>query len=186
MKARHGESVILDSEGIACPAAAAAFGFRPLPEGLRSGKGLVGFGIVSDEAVGKRMFESMPHLEPNQIKAIHLYPLEEAQFIPHIVIVEGKVESLMWIALAYLHTTGGERIVSSTAILQATCVDATIIPYLEDHGFFVFPELGEGHPQTCMMDGIQVATGATYGKVLMEKTFYGKLAATFYHPKRAQ
>jgi len=54
----------------------------------------------------------------------------------------------------------------------------------KDHGFFVFPELGEGHPQTCMMDGIQAATGATYGKVLMAKTFYGKLAATFYHPKK--
>ncbi|MFI5449984.1 MAG: FmdE family protein [Candidatus Bathyarchaeia archaeon] len=53
-----------------------------------------------------------------------------------------------------------------------------------DHGFFVFPEVGEGHPQTCMMDGIQVATGATYGKVLMAKTFYGKLAATFYHPTK--
>ncbi|MGB9893194.1 MAG: FmdE family protein [Candidatus Saccharicenans sp.] len=54
----------------------------------------------------------------------------------------------------------------------------------KDHGFFVFPELGEGHPQTCMMDGIQAATGGTYGKVLMAKTFYGKLAATFYHPKK--
>lgn len=54
----------------------------------------------------------------------------------------------------------------------------------KDHGFFVFPELGEGHPQTCMMDGLQVATGATYGKVLLAKTFYGKLAATFYHPKK--
>ncbi len=53
-----------------------------------------------------------------------------------------------------------------------------------DHGFFVFPEIGEGHPQACMMDGIQVATGATYGKLLMAKTFYGKLAATFYHPEK--
>jgi formylmethanofuran dehydrogenase subunit E len=53
-----------------------------------------------------------------------------------------------------------------------------------DHGFFVFPELGEGHPQTCMIDGIQVATGATYGKVLIAKTFFGKLAATFYHPQK--
>ena len=35
-----------------------------------------------------------------------------------------------------------------------------------------------------MMDGMQVATGATYGKLLMAKTFYGKLAATFYHPKK--
>ncbi len=53
-----------------------------------------------------------------------------------------------------------------------------------DHGFFVFPELGEGHPQTCMMDGMQIATGATYGKVMIAKTFYGKLAATFYHLKK--
>ncbi len=35
-----------------------------------------------------------------------------------------------------------------------------------------------------MMDGIQAATGATYGKLLMAKTFYGKLAATFYHPQK--
>jgi len=54
----------------------------------------------------------------------------------------------------------------------------------KDHGFFVFSEIGEGHPQTCMVDGIQIATGATYGKVLIEKTFYGKLAATFYHPQK--
>ncbi|MGB7297057.1 MAG: FmdE family protein [Candidatus Aminicenantales bacterium] len=53
-----------------------------------------------------------------------------------------------------------------------------------DHGFFVFPEIGEGHPQTCMVDGVEAATGATYGKVLVEKTFYGKLAAIFYHPKK--
>jgi len=54
----------------------------------------------------------------------------------------------------------------------------------KDHGFYVFPELGEGHPQTCMMDGLQIATGATYGKVLIAKTSYGKVAATFYHPKK--
>ena len=54
----------------------------------------------------------------------------------------------------------------------------------KDHGLFVFPEIGEGHPQACMMDGMQAATGATYGKLLMAKTFYGKLAATFYHPKK--
>ncbi|MGI6295627.1 MAG: FmdE family protein [Armatimonadota bacterium] len=53
-----------------------------------------------------------------------------------------------------------------------------------DHGFFVFPELGEGYPQACFMDGLQIATGATFGKVLMAKTFYGKLAATFYHPDK--
>ena len=39
---------------------------------------------------------------------------------------------------------------------------------------------GEAHPQTCLMDGIQAATGATYGEVLIVKTFRGKPAATLY------
>jgi formylmethanofuran dehydrogenase subunit E len=58
------------------------------------------------------------------------------------------------------------------------------VKHESDHSFFVFPEIGEGHPQACMMDGMQITTGATYGKLLMSKTFYGKLAATFYHPKK--
>jgi len=53
-----------------------------------------------------------------------------------------------------------------------------------DHTLHVIAELGEGHPQTCLMDGIQVATGATFGKTLMDKTFWGKLAATFWFPGR--
>jgi uncharacterized protein (DUF169 family) len=131
MRARRGEHVTLDAEGIACPAAAAAFGFRPLPEGLRSGKGLVGFGIVAEEAVGRRMFEAMPALSAGSVKRLHLFPLSQATHVPDVIVVEDEVEKLMWINLAYLNATGGERVQSSTAILQATCVDSTIIPFTE-------------------------------------------------------
>ncbi len=51
-----------------------------------------------------------------------------------------------------------------------------------DHKLHVICELAEGHPQTCLMDGIQIATGATFGKTLIEKTHWGKLAATFWYP----
>jgi len=51
-----------------------------------------------------------------------------------------------------------------------------------DHTLHVIAELGEGHPQTCLMDGIQISTGATFGKTLIEKTHWGKLAATFWYP----
>ncbi len=51
----------------------------------------------------------------------------------------------------------------------------------KDHTLFVFPEAGIGHPQICFIDGIQAATGATYGKSLVDRTFYGKLAAVFFH-----
>ncbi len=56
------------------------------------------------------------------------------------------------------------------------------VPREADHKLHVICELGEGHPQTCLMDGIQAATGATFGKTLMEKTNWGKLAATFWYP----
>ena len=133
MRARRGQHVLLDGNGMACPAAAAAFGFRPLPGRLKSGKGLVAFGIVADAAVGKRMFETMQKLEPDRVRYLHLFPLDEAECVPDVVVVEGQVEKLMWISLAYLNARGGERIQSSTAVLQATCVDSTIIPYLENH-----------------------------------------------------
>ncbi len=131
MKARHGKHVLLDAEGIACPAAAAAFGFKPLPNGLRTGKGLAGFGIVNKEAIGRAMFEGMTTIPQGKLKALYLFPLETATTEPDIVVVEDETEKLMWIALAYLNIKGGHRVDSNTAILQAACVDATLIPFKE-------------------------------------------------------
>jgi len=132
MRARRSRHVLLDGGQLACPAAAAAFGFRPLTEALRSRKGLVGFGIVSDPAVGHTMFEGMPRLEPGRVSLLHLYALDEARQAPDLVVVEDETEKLMWIALASLHAAGGRRLQGSTAVLQAVCVDSTIIPFLED------------------------------------------------------
>ena len=131
MSARHGESVLLDPNELACPAAAAAFGFRPLPEGLATGKGLVGFGIVDDPDTGRRMFENMPHLEPGRVTLIAAAPLSAVNAVPDVIVVEGPPEALMWLTLADLNVAGGERRRGVTAVLQATCVDATIIPFLE-------------------------------------------------------
>ncbi|MGV7928022.1 MAG: DUF169 domain-containing protein [Spirochaetota bacterium] len=129
MRARRGEHVVLDAEGISCPAAAAAFGFKPLPEGLKNGKGLIGFGITKAERTGIEMFRGMTILQPGELKELYLFPLDSAVMEPDIVIAEDSIENIMWIALAYLNARGGNRIESSTAILQATCVDATLIPY---------------------------------------------------------
>lgn len=129
MKARHGESVLLNKQGISCPAAAYAFGFKELPSGLKSGKGLVGFGITREEKTGLEMMNGMEKLKPGEIQSLYLSPLEEMEIKPDIVVIEDETEKLMWIALANLNVHGGKRIESTTAILQATCVDATIIPY---------------------------------------------------------
>lgn len=138
MRARHGDIVSLNGDGMSCPAAAAAFGFRPLPDGLKSGKGLVGFGIVQEQATGQKMFEEMPRLSPGQIQNLLVFPLSLAPVIPDVIVIEDEVEKLMWINLAYLNAQGGRRLQGSTAILQATCVDCTIIPYLEQRLNFSF------------------------------------------------
>ena len=131
MKARRGANVSLDAEGLSCPAAAAAFGFRPLPAQLASGKGLVGFGIVADPAVGRRIFEAMPKLAPGRVGLLHLFPLDRAEHVPDIVVLEDETEKLMWVVLAYLNATGGERVQGTTAVLQAVCADSTIVPLTE-------------------------------------------------------
>jgi uncharacterized protein (DUF169 family) len=131
MEARHGRPVLLEPAGLSCPAAASAFGFRPLPPQLANGKGLVGFGIVGDARVGQRMFAGMPRFAQGSIAKIALCPLRFAPRIPDVVVVEGLAEVLMWLLLADLNIHGGERRTGTTAVLQAACVDATVIPHLE-------------------------------------------------------
>jgi formylmethanofuran dehydrogenase subunit E len=47
-------------------------------------------------------------------------------------------------------------------------------------------EMGSGHHNTCMEDGIQAATGCTYAKRNMEHTDYGKAALILYHPNHPE
>ncbi|HDO27686.1 MAG TPA: formylmethanofuran dehydrogenase [Bacteroidetes bacterium] len=53
-----------------------------------------------------------------------------------------------------------------------------------NHEMHVFSEMGIGHPQGCMQDGIMAATAATFGKGLIEKLYYGKVAAIFWYPEK--
>jgi uncharacterized protein (DUF169 family) len=138
MLARRGKTVRLESQDISCPAAASAFGFRPLPAGLASGQGLVGFGIAKEAATGKAMFAGMARLEHGWLGAVDLAPLGAFQELPDVVVVEDRVERLMWLLLANVNLKGGARVAADTAVLQATCVDSTLVPFLEKRINFSF------------------------------------------------
>lgn len=129
MQARRGQKVILTAENIACPAAAAAFGFKPLPPKLASGEMLAAFGIFGSPEAGKATVDSMRRLKQGEYAAVALSPLEKADYEPDVVVVEAAIEQLMWIALAARYETGG-RAEFTTAILQATCEDTTVLPFL--------------------------------------------------------
>ena len=51
-----------------------------------------------------------------------------------------------------------------------------------NHEMHVFSEMGVGHPQGCLQDGIMSATAATFGKGMIDKLNYGKVAAIFWYP----
>jgi len=58
------------------------------------------------------------------------------------------------------------------------------IERIRDHGAIALSEMGVGHPQGCMVDGVMSATGCTYGKLMMERLNYGKAAIILYAPKK--
>jgi uncharacterized protein (DUF169 family) len=88
-----------------------------------------GMGIFGSPAAAKNTLDSMPRLEMGKYQMVACCPLGQTPFEPDIVVIESAVEHLMWVALAQVFETGG-RLEFSTAILQATCVDGTIIPFL--------------------------------------------------------
>jgi len=130
MGAREGKMYLITADNLSCPAASAAFGFSPLPPKLLSGEMPAKMGIFGNSQSVQKTLDSMTRLEMGKYNTIALCPLAEAPFEPDVVIVESAPEHLMWIALASVFEDGG-RLEFTTAILQATCVDSTIIPFVK-------------------------------------------------------
>lgn len=129
MEARRGNYGLLTAENITCPAAAAAFGFKPLPEKIKSGMMLKTLGLFESENTGAMLMKKIPRLNSGEFKAIAVAPLEKDLFKPDVVVIEDEPEKIMWIILASIHNVEG-RHEFSTGVFQATCVDVTIVPYL--------------------------------------------------------
>jgi formylmethanofuran dehydrogenase subunit E len=53
----------------------------------------------------------------------------------------------------------------------------------KDKELVVESETGDGHAAGCFLDGVMVATGATYGKGNIRKLFYNKMAFTLIDVK---
>jgi len=129
MDAREGKKLLLTKDNISCPAAAWALSFKEPPLKLSSGEMPAGMDIFGSPAAAKNTLSTMPRLEMGRYKIVACYPLAEAPFEPDVAVMESTPEHLMWIALAIVFDQGG-RLEFNTAVLQATCVDVTIFPFL--------------------------------------------------------
>jgi uncharacterized protein (DUF169 family) len=129
MGAREGRRLILTADNIACPAAAWALGFKEPPPKLSSGEMPAAMGIFASPAAAWNTLATMPRLEMGKYKMVAACSLAQAPFEPDVVVIESNPEHLMWVALAKVFEAGG-RLEFSTAVLQATCVDVTVMPFL--------------------------------------------------------
>lgn len=128
MKAGKGEKIMITADNIACPASAAAFGLKPLPDMLSSGKMLYNMGLFATLEAGEKAMSGMTRLPQGEYSTVILSPLETMKVQPDVVVIESKPEHLMWLSLASIYETG-ERLEFNSAIFQATCVDSTVIPF---------------------------------------------------------
>jgi len=128
MRAGKGEKIMVTADNIACPASAAAFGLKPLPDMLSSGKMLYNMGLFATLEAGAKAMSGMTRLPQGEYSSVILSPLETMEVEPDVVVIESKPEHLMWLSLASIYETG-ERLEFNSAIFQATCVDSTVIPF---------------------------------------------------------
>ncbi|MDD4366905.1 MAG: DUF169 domain-containing protein [Eubacteriales bacterium] len=129
MKAREGKKLLATSENIACANGASALGFMPVPEKLMSGEFLEKLGSFKKEG-GKKTMESIPRFEQGQFSGIALAPLAKVDFDPDIIILETVPEKLMWLSLSTIYENGG-RLEFTSSISNGTCVDTTVVPFIE-------------------------------------------------------
>jgi len=129
MQASHGEKILLNRENLNCAASSSAFGFTPLHPKLASGMAHFKAGTLGTPEAAAKILQEVTRIPENSLSGVILSPLKDIEIDPDIVVLEAQPEQLMWLSLASIYTSG-ERLHYHTAVVQATCVDTTIIPFI--------------------------------------------------------
>jgi len=129
MLARKGQTLMLNAEKMACPAAKAALGFGPLAEKISTGEMLCMLGLFATKDAAAKTMSLIPRIKAFSTKAIVAGPLRDFPMEPDVVIIESVPEHIMWLGLASNFREGG-RLNFNSSIFQAECVDVTTVPYL--------------------------------------------------------
>lgn len=127
--AAHGAVFYLPMEKHACAAAKAALGMAELPEKVKNGTVPYMHGLAATQEAAARIMAEIPKLLVGTMKGTILAPLEMASFDPDVIVLTVIPKQAMWIANAYLFDSGSPRIMANFAGMQASCADATGMPY---------------------------------------------------------
>lgn len=131
MRARKGEKLLVTPDKEACPVGASALGMVPVPDKVASGEFHHNMGMYKDPSAAKRTLEARYSFPLGSVVAVAASPLEKATLTPDVVVLTALPEQVFWIIPAASTFEDGGRVSVEMAAVQASCVDATIVPIVK-------------------------------------------------------
>jgi uncharacterized protein (DUF169 family) len=131
MRARHGESLVVQADKQACPVGASSLGLVAVPEKVSSGEFHYNMGMYGNQDAAKETIEQRPSLEEGSTEATAVSPLAKAKIQPDVVVITALPEQVFWLLPAASTFSMGGRVTVEMAAVQASCADVTVVPYLE-------------------------------------------------------
>ncbi len=123
--ARRGNSIYMPPGKHACPDGSAIMGLIPMAPKLRSGELYLLFKKLPNLEIARKMIASRAEFEPGSYCGTVVAPLEDATFVPDLVIMTLYPEQAMWCCCASSYGSG-ERQQFNTSGFNSTCADLTV------------------------------------------------------------
>jgi len=133
MKARKGAVLCIPAEKNACPVGSSALGENPLPDKVKAGEFHHNMGMYDSDGSAAKTISVRASIPTGSTIATCVAPLSKASVTPDVVVVVGLPEQMFWIVPAAQTFDEGGRVTVEMAAIQASCVDATVIPYQTGH-----------------------------------------------------
>ncbi|HNX47513.1 MAG TPA: DUF169 domain-containing protein [Methanomassiliicoccales archaeon] len=131
MRARKGEKLLVTPEKEACPVGASALGMVPVPEKVASGEFHANMGMFKDPAAAKQTLEMRTSFHLGDVIGVAAAPLDKATLVPDVIVLTALPEQVFWLIPAAQTYEEGGRVSVEMAAVQASCVDATVIPIVK-------------------------------------------------------
>ena len=128
---RTGEEFYTLGEDQMCKIGAGTMGLNEIPKEVFSGESYYKeFKLFSTQGAARRTVEKIPILPPDSVKSVIYSSLEEASFVPDVVVFICNPKQVMLLTQASMYKTGG-RLEVSFAGTQSLCSESVVQIYKE-------------------------------------------------------
>lgn len=118
-------------KNFSCADGASALGLMKLPENFANGQVYYALGSFASQETAKYVANRKPRLETGKFSGVAVSPLNRCSFTPDVVLIHGTPEQAMWISSAYSYDKGEKVDFTAAGPFNAACIEATVIPYLD-------------------------------------------------------